>query len=612
MKDAFPSQHVNDARQVFVDGGEMGARMRAFDWSLAPLGSPGGWPLSLRTAIGMILSSRHPMYLIWGPEYTQFYNDAYRPILGPRKHPHALGQSARQTYADVWSIISRPIQEVMTTGNATWAENQMLPLERDGFIEESYFTFSYSPIRDESGNIRGLLTVLSETTKSVIGDRRLHTLNALAARIAGATTPEDVCQHAVQTLSQRPVDLPFIQIYLAENTAAHLIARAGAAPAPPVVPLAAHASRRMKGDPWQVAEVLHSGTPRVITLQAQHGTIPGLPWLEPVRQAYALPIVMPGDARPAGVIIAGLSPRLPLDAQYHSFLALLTDDIGHAVAAAHMHAAARARAEQHAQIHALGEMNRRLSDFLGSASHELRTPLTSITANVQLAERMLARDLPPAIPPATVRRLNQAHTLVARVAKEVAHLDRLVDVLLDIACIESDQLDMQMQTVDLREVVRRCVRAQQNQWPNRTITITSAGVPDAPLHVLADAERIGQVVTNYLTNALRFAPPTAPVTISLSRSPTSMRCAVHDQGPGIPVEAQAHVWERFYHVAGVTAQIAPGAGLGLGLFLCKAIIARHHGTVGLSSAPDDGTTFWFELPLAEEDAATRQNTTRDI
>jgi len=205
-----------DAESVLAGGGEMGALMRATDWSKTPLGPVRAWPQSLRTTVSTCLNSRFPILVWWGPEMVKLYNDAYRPILGA-KHPVALGARGREVWPEIWNIIGPMLEGVLQRGEATWSEDILLPLERKGFPEECYFTFSYSPIRDESGGVGGIFTAVTETTQRVLGDRRLRTLRELASATLETRTAEAVCAAAMSTLSRNPDDLPFLALYLRDG-----------------------------------------------------------------------------------------------------------------------------------------------------------------------------------------------------------------------------------------------------------------------------------------------------------------------------------------------------------------------------------------------------------
>jgi signal transduction histidine kinase len=154
--------------------GEMADRTRAFDWSRTPVGAIENWPDALLITVNTLLGSRHPMFLWWGRELIQFYNDAYRPSLGKGKHPQALGQSGEESWTEIWPIIGPEIDGVMTRGEASWHENQLVPIFRNGRLEDVYWTYSYSPVRDAEGAIRGTLVVCTETTDSVLARRELQ------------------------------------------------------------------------------------------------------------------------------------------------------------------------------------------------------------------------------------------------------------------------------------------------------------------------------------------------------------------------------------------------------------------------------------------------------
>ncbi len=254
---------------------------------------------------------------------------------------------------------------------------------------------------------------------------------------------------------------------------------------------------------------------------------------------------------------------------------------------------------------ALQEANRQKDEFLGIASHELRTPLTSITGNVQLAGRTLARlthekpadeaDVGDRLTADTLARLR---LLMERTDRQVGRLDRLVGDLLDVSRISAGKLDMRPEPCDLLDIVRESVEGQRAAWPDRSLSITLPRRTRLPL--VADADRIGQVVTNYVTNALKYSEPDRTVTVRVSAAKGQARVEVRDEGPGLTPEQQTRLFERFYRVPGIEQRSGSGVGLGLGLHICKTIIERHDGTVGVESAPGKGSVFWFTLPLADE------------
>src|SRR6202000_2945714 len=173
-----------DYAALFPGASERAARMRDVDWAPTPLGSPEKCPRMLATACRICVTSRFPMIVWWGPELLFFYNDAYLPLLG-NKHP-ALGRPGRQVWGEIWDIIGPMLDSVMHTGQATWSEDLLLPMDRHGYWEETYWTYSYSPLHDDDGTVRGVFTAVQETTEEVVGRRRLAVLQDLGAQAGQA------------------------------------------------------------------------------------------------------------------------------------------------------------------------------------------------------------------------------------------------------------------------------------------------------------------------------------------------------------------------------------------------------------------------------------------
>src|SRR5471030_1113691 len=236
------------AGETFLAGaGEMGVLVRSVDWQKTPLGHLAEWPQSLRTTMSICLNSRFPIAVYWGPEFLILYNQSLVPMVGPEKHPAALGQPARAVLAEIWQIIEPLLHKVRTTGEAAWSENLMLPFARTGAPEESYFTFTYSPIRDEAGGVGGVFCAVVETTDSVIEGRRLRLLNALAEG-GRAQTPAAACAHAAVEIARAPSDVPFALLYLLDDAGTAVLA--GAANITAGSPLSPISLRSGERGPW--------------------------------------------------------------------------------------------------------------------------------------------------------------------------------------------------------------------------------------------------------------------------------------------------------------------------------------------------------------------------
>jgi hypothetical protein len=196
-------------------GGEMGALIRSFDWSKTSVGPLHTWPQSLRTVLSICLCSRLPMAIWWGPEIVQFYNDGYRPFLGI-KHPRSMGQRGNECWKEMWDVCGPLYHHVMRTGESTRSADLQLLMDRNGHVEEAYVTFAFSPIRGEMADVQGNLITVTETTRRVIGERRLKTLRDLGAMATAAKTPGDACRIAADILAGASCDIPFAALYLLE------------------------------------------------------------------------------------------------------------------------------------------------------------------------------------------------------------------------------------------------------------------------------------------------------------------------------------------------------------------------------------------------------------
>lgn len=245
---------------------------------------------------------------------------------------------------------------------------------------------------------------------------------------------------------------------------------------------------------------------------------------------------------------------------------------------------------------ALREANRQMDAFLAMAGHELKTPLTILQLQIQVTGRHFQR-LASAEAETSAGQMPLLEPL-ARMEQQVRRLERLVNDLLDLSRIRAGKLDLSLVPVDLAALVQQCVEEQRQAAPTRTILLHLPAGQPVPL--VADADRIGQVLTNYLTNALKYSPAEQPVEVALIVEARKACVRVRDAGPGIPLAEQERIWDRFHQVQGIQVQSGTGVGLGLGLSICREIIERHHGQVGVQSVPGHGSTFWFTLPLASD------------
>jgi len=254
---------------------------------------------------------------------------------------------------------------------------------------------------------------------------------------------------------------------------------------------------------------------------------------------------------------------------------------------------------------ALRAAHRQMDDFLSMASHELRTPLTSVKAYIQVAQRRLRQigsETQPCEAAALAAQVASAQVPLERANLHSDVLNRLVGDLLDASRIQAHRLEMRPSRCDLAALVREAVEEQQLAWPERVIALTEDSIHYVEL--CADADRLKQVVTNFLTNALKYAPADQPIYVGLLVEGDCARVFVRDLGPGLPPEEQERIWDRFHRTEEVRTQNGTESGLGLGLYISRGIVELHGGAVGVQSAPGAGSTFFFTLPLAQDDPTT--------
>jgi signal transduction histidine kinase/DNA-binding response OmpR family regulator len=553
----MPVPDPSPAALRLPSGGVMGRLIIERDWSATPLGPIERWPQSLRTALGICTESRYPMAIWWGPGDVQLYNDAYIPVLGA-KHPHSLGQNCRECWAEIWDVLGPLYEQVMRRGEPTWSDDLLLLMDRYGYVEETYFSFSYSPIRDESGGVGGLLITCAETTSRVIGERRLGTLRDLGTRTGEARTVRAACELATAILAQNPSDVPGAALYLLEpgHEQATLVARAGTLTDHRRVPLAVRLAE--PGVPLPLAAVLESRQATVLD------------------DLVVLPVSGSAGAAPIGFLVTAVSPRRRLDDSYRGFFDLLGGQIASAIANARAYEEAQRRAE------ALAELDRAKTAFFSNVSHEFRTPLTLLLGPLEDALRDGAE-------PLGVRH---------RARLEVAHrnglrLLRLVNMLLDVARLESGRMEAAFEPVDLAGLTADLASGFRSAMERAGLRFEVECAPLAePVYV--DRDMWEKVVLNLLSNALKFTFEGA-IRVRLGRVSEGVRLEVADTGVGIPPDELPRIFERFHRVRDLRGRSLEGTGIGLSLV--QDLVRLHGGAIEVSSSPSVGSTFRVTLPF---------------
>jgi signal transduction histidine kinase len=513
---------VRESGWRFIGAGTpMRDLVQAFRWEDTPLGAIADWPVSLRTSVGVVMHSVHPMFLWWGEQLTQIYNDAYVPCFGEGKHPAALGQAGRACWPEIWSIIGPQIDEVRNGGEPRWYADNLVPIWRNGRIEDVYWSYTYTPVFDEDDRVGGVLVVCTETTAQVLAERRRHALDLLARRLLGCRSEQDVRDSVAQSARDHPVDLLAAELRRGE---------AGGGETGDGVVL-------IRGAELQLCAEL--------------------------------------------ALAFRVSPRLPFDSAYRQFLEQFTAAVCATLSRLESdRALAEAMAESERLNLDLNLSSRIKDEFLAMLGHELRNPLAPIVTALKLMK--LRGDSGDTVHEQAV------------IQRQVDHLVRLVDDLLDVSRIASGKVELRKETVPLAEVLDKAIEMASpllEQKQHRLLV----DVPAVRWH--GDPARLAQVVSNLLSNAARYTPAGGHVTLATRVKGAAVQIQVTDDGNGIAPALLPHIFDLF--VQGNRQLDRAKGGLGIGLALVRNLVQMHGGEVSAYSAGEGrGSTFTITLPGA--------------
>jgi signal transduction histidine kinase/ActR/RegA family two-component response regulator len=530
---------VSSAPMFLSGGGEVGAMMRAYDWSTSPLGHPRSWPQALRTVVGLMLNSKFPMFVAWGPELAFLYNDSYREILG-EKHPNALGRRFRDIWSEIWADI-HPLIERALAGEATYAERMYLQMNRHGYDEPTWFTFSYSPVRDETGRIAGMYCACVEVTEQVLAEKyrneeneRFRTLFEQAPGIMAVLRgPEHVFELTNQSYLQ-------------------LIGHRQIVGKP-----ARHALPEVAGQGFfeLLDRVYQSGEPFVghaLPLRVQRE--PDGPLVERFVDFVYQPI-RDASGAVSGIFVEGsdVTPRK-----------LIEDELRAA--------------------------NRQKDQFLAMLAHELRNPLAPIMTAAQLLK--LGRHDPKSVA--------NASEIIAR---QAAHMTDLVNDLLDVSRVTRGLVTLDKEELDLNVIVSAAVEQVRPLIDARRHALTLQ-LSGQPAHVIGDRTRLVQVISNILNNAAKYTAPGGRLVLAVLVDGERVRVTVSDNGVGIAPEVLPYIFDLFTQAERTPDRSQGGLGIGLALVkslvaLHGGTVHAHSAGMGL------GSEFSICLPCLAAPAAHR-------
>ena len=481
-------------------GGEAGALMRAHDWSRSPLGHPSGWPQALRTVVALMLNSKFPMFVAWGEQLCFLYNDAYIEILGD-KHPSSLGAPFRQIWGEIWGDIG-PIVERALQGEGTWWEKLPLLMNRHGYDEQTWFTFSYSAVRDDSGAVGGVYCACVEATEQVLGERyrkeeneRLVTLFEQAPGIIAVLRGP---QHVFEITNKSYLEL---------------IGR---------------------GD--LVGKTARDALPEV----------EGQGFFELLDQVYTSGEPFVGHGVPLKVARA---PGAPLEQLYIDFVYQpIRDPYGTVVGIFVEGSDVTPRKHIEDELRAA---NRQKDQFLAMLAHELRNPLAPITTAAHLLKMGTLDD----------KGVRNASEIIARQAE---HMTSLVNDLLDVSRVTRGLVTLEKEELDLNEVVAGALEQVRPLIEARRHALTME-LSGEPVQVLGDRTRLVQVLSNILNNAAKYTPSGGQIALRVIPHGDRVTVTVTDNGIGIEPDVLPYIFDLFTQAERTPDRSQGGLGIGLAL-----------------------------------------------
>ncbi len=504
----------------------MGRLIREFDWSKTVLGTPYKWPQSLLTTVSIILNSRFPMFLWWGPELIQFYNDAYRTSLGKDgKHPTALGQRGQDCWPEAWNVIKPMIDGVLTTGQATWSEDQLIPIYRNNQLENVYWTFSHSRVVDDTGQPGGVLVICTETTEKVNAYNTIKNAN------------QDL-EFTIEAAELGTWDLNPVTGYFIGN----------------------NKLKEWFGLPPEDAINLDLAISAIIEDDRQK-----------VRDAIANAIA-PGSDGNYVIVYTVKSLKTGINSVLEVKGKALFNEEGEAYRFSGI-------AQEVTEAY---KLQQRKDEFISVASHELKTPITSISASMQILQKLVKNDPSSEKIPVFINKANN----------NLSKLTNLLDDLLNVTKIQQGQLALNITRFDIVELIKDCC-----EYINFNSEHDFTLMGEEEVMIFADYRRIYQVMVNLIGNAVKYSPQSNRVEITVYHDEENVTVSVRDFGIGINPDKLPHLFDRYYRVDAFGHQFS---GLGLGLYITSEIIQRHNGKIGVDSNLGSGSNFWFTLPMDDK------------
>jgi len=562
---------------LFEGGGETGELMKSMDWGKTVLGSVEEWPQSLKTCVRIVLTSRQPMFVWWGKELINLYNDPYKAIVGG-KHPWALGKPASEVWSDIWDEAGPRAQICLQENTGTYDEALLLIMERNGYPEETYYTFSYSPVPGEDGRPAGIICANTDDTDRIIGERQLRTLKDLGKYILDCESNEEAYQKTIHILKQNPHDFPFAAIYEIKDEKIAKLQDSTEDRLKTLLPDEINIQSR-QGIASLFHHVIDEGKLKVFkNAQQVIGHVTGSAWTKAPGNCLVIPLMQSGHPFPFALMVIGLNPFRQPDEKYLDFFRLVADQVATCISTLYAYDQERKRAE------ALAEIDKAKTVFFSNISHEFRTPLTLMLGPL---ENMLGN----------AADLHDDHIAnIESTHRNAMRLLRLVNTLLDFSRIEADRVQARFSPVNLSQLTTDISSAFRSVIENVGLKY-NVSIKELSSKAYVDREMWEKIVLNLLSNAFKYTL-SGKIEIQLEEKNDSILLSVSDTGIGIPEKELPQLFNRFYRVKNAGGRTYEGTGIGLSLV--KELVELHNGTIDVESKEGVGSVFTVRIAAGKD------------
>lgn len=569
-------ENLQTTTDFLTSPGELGEMIRKYDWSSTSLGPISQWPQSLKTTLSLMLNSNNAIWIGWGPENIFFYNDAYIEVLGIEKHKWALGKPTPVVWEEVWHSCGHMSDLVFNEGISSNVDDMQFFMRRGDFLEETFYSFSYSPVIDEEGKVGGLFCPNFETTSKILNARRSKTLSLLAENSLTAKNTNDAVALAAEALNKNAEDIPFALLYLInQNDKTAKAAKYIRTNETIETVFKSSVDIEDANNNNIVAEIIKKGKTQIVHINKLGISVKGQA-NQKVKEAIAVPFGLTGN-NTAGLMICGINPTRKLDNEYQTFYEMAAVQISTALQNVTALENERRKAQE------LAELDKAKTAFFSNISHEFRTPLTLMLG--PLEELLKNKDLN-----------KKDKSTVETTHRNAVRLLRLVNTLLDFSLIESGRIKAKFVPTNIASLTKNLASNFRSITERAGLDLI-VNVSTLSKITYVDREMWEKIVFNLLSNAFKYTLK-GSISVLVTEEEDQAILTVKDSGVGIPENELTNIFNRFHRVQNSKGRSFEGTGIGLSMI--KELIRHHGGEITVNSKIQEGTSFIVRIPFGKE------------